>query len=108
MPRKENDHPSHSHPTAANPLRKLHGTRTVKMASPASILPRLAQRGWELARMAWKQNGSTKQDIANEILALLVGQLQSSYMKAAISTTDTGSGLQDNDIAKHSPLSKVV
>ncbi|POV97687.1 hypothetical protein PSHT_14458 [Puccinia striiformis] len=96
--KKENDHPSHSQhshpPLQANPLRNVDGN---------------------FARWRGNKTGSTKQAIANEILALLVGagithrnqkgvltkiqELQSSYMKASDFHHNTGSGLQDNDIA---------
>ncbi|KAI9631208.1 hypothetical protein KEM48_013137 [Puccinia striiformis f. sp. tritici PST-130] len=107
MPRKKKTTTPLETPTPADsqPTQKVRGTRTSKTESPAF--------GFSLIGSAWM--GTAPDAIANEIIALLVEagithrnqkgvltkiqELQSSYMKASDFHRNTGSGLQDNDIA---------
>ncbi|KNE92660.1 hypothetical protein PSTG_13927 [Puccinia striiformis f. sp. tritici PST-78] len=103
-------------PTASQPTPKVAWDKDGEngITSIRVLLDWLSVDG-NFARWCGNKTGSTKQAIANEILALLVGagithrnqkgvltkiqELQSSYMKASDFHHNTGSGLQDNDIA---------
>ncbi|KAI7960185.1 hypothetical protein MJO29_005253 [Puccinia striiformis f. sp. tritici] len=117
MPRKKKTTtPATPTPTASQPTPKVAWDKDGEngITSIRVLLDWLSVDG-NFARWRGNKTGSTKQAIANEILALLVGagithrnqkgvltkiqELQSSYMKASDFHHNTGSGLQDNDIA---------
>ncbi|KAI7954794.1 hypothetical protein MJO28_005194 [Puccinia striiformis f. sp. tritici] len=117
MPRKKKTTtPATPTPTASQPTPKVAWDKDGEngITSIRVLLDWLSVDG-NFAQWRGNKTGSTKQAIANEILALLVGagithrnqkgvltkiqELQSSYMKASDFHHNTGSGLQDNDIA---------